>query len=190
MRRHPQGRNSPNRAEPPAPTNNELLAVGRVTRTHGVRGEVAVQPLSEVESRFQAGSVLLLGPTGHRRLTVREARAHGHRLLVRFEEVRDLGEAESLRGRLLLVRAEDAPPLPADHYWVHELVGLEVLTETGRTLGRIREVLHNPANDVWLVERDGGEVLIPALRDVIAEVDPTAQRVVIREVPGLLEEDS
>jgi 16S rRNA processing protein RimM len=109
---------------------------------------------------------------------------------VRFEEIADLGEAESLRGRLLLVRAEDAPPLPADRYWVHELVGLEVLTEMGRTLGKIREVLHNPANDVWLVEGDDGEVLVPALRDVIAEVDPMAGRVVIREVPGLLGEDS
>lgn len=190
MRRRPRGGNNPNRAGSPRPNDNELLAVGRVTRTHGVRGEVAVQPLSEVESRFQRGSVLLLGPAGDRRLTVREARSHGHRLLVRFEEVAELGEAESLRGRLLLVRAEDAPPLPADRYWVHELVGLEVLTEKGRTLGRIREVLHNPANDVWVVEGDDGEVLIPALQDVIAEVDPMGGRVVIREVPGLLGEDS
>jgi 16S rRNA processing protein RimM len=190
VRRRPRGGKNPNRAGSPPPNDNELLAVGRVTRTHGVRGEVAVQPLSEVESRFQGGSVLLLGPAGDRRLTVREARSHGHRLLVRFEEIADLGEAESLRGRLLLVRAEDAPPLPADRYWVHELVGLEVLTEMGRTLGKIREVLHNPANDVWLVEGDDGEVLVPALRDVIAEVDPMAGRVVIREVPGLLGEDS
>lgn len=190
MRRRPRGGKNPNRAGSPLPKDNELLAVGRVTRTHGVRGEVAVQPLSEVESRFQGGSVLLLGPAGDRRLTVREARSHGLRLLVRFEEIADLGEAESLRGRLLLVRAEDAPPLPADRYWVHELVGLEVLTEMGRTLGKIREVLHNPANDVWLVEGDDGEVLVPALRDVIAEVDPMAGRVVIREVPGLLGEDS
>jgi len=190
VRRRPRRGNNPNRAGSPRPNDNELLAVGRVTRTHGVRGEVAVQPLSEVESRFQRGSVLLLGPAGDRRLTVREARSHGHRLLVRFEEIADLGEAESLRGRLLLVRADDAPPLPADRYWVHELVGLEVLTEMGRTLGKIREVLHNPANDVWLVEGDDGEVLVPALRDVIAEVDPMAGRVVIREVPGLLGEDS
>jgi 16S rRNA processing protein RimM len=161
-----------------------------VARAHGVRGEVAVQPLSEVEARFQTGSVLLLGPDGQRLLTIVAARPHGNRLLVRFEGVGDREAANSLRGRVLLVRQEDAPPLPADRYWVHEVVGIEVVTEAGRSLGKIREVLHNPANDVWLVEGDGREFLIPALRDVVTNVDPSARQAVIREVPGLLGEDS
>jgi 16S rRNA processing protein RimM len=149
-----------------------------------------VQPLSEVETRFESGSVLLLGPAGDRHLTVDGSRPHGHRLLVKFEEVGDRADAESLRGRLLLVREEDAPALPPGHYWVHEVVGLEVITEAGRSLGRIREVLHNPANDVWLVEGGGREFLVPALRDVVAEVDRESRRAVIREVPGLLGEDA
>jgi len=65
-----------------------------------------------------------------------------------------------------------------------------VVTESGRSLGTIREVLHNQANDVWLVEGDGREFLIPGLREVVAEVNPSAGRAVIREVPGLLGEDS
>lgn len=161
-----------------------------MARAHGVRGEVAVQPLSEVEARFHTGSVLLLGPDGQQLLTVVAARPHGNRLLVRFEEVGDREAADSLRGRVLLVRQEDAPSLPQDRYWVHEVVGMEVVTEAGRSLGRIRQVLHNPANDVWLVEGDGREFLIPALRDVVTDVDPSARRAVIREVPGLLGEDS
>lgn len=149
-----------------------------------------MQPLSEVEARFQAGSVLLQGPSGERPLTIRSARRHGHRLLVTFEEVGDRDAAESLRGRVLLVRREDAPPLPPDRFWVHQVVGLEVVTEAGRSLGRISEVLHNPANDVWLVEGGAREFLIPALRDVVAQVDTAARRAVIRDVPGLLGEDS
>jgi len=149
-----------------------------------------VQPLSEVEARFRAGSVLLLGPAGQKPLTVTSARPHGHRLLVKFEEVGDREAAQSLRGRVLLVRKQDAPPLPRDRYWVHEVVGIEVVTEAGRSIGMVREVLHNPANDVWVVEGGGREVLIPALRDVVAEVDPVARRAVIRETPGLLGEDS
>jgi 16S rRNA processing protein RimM len=177
-----------------APTGSEavgeLLAVGLVSRAHGIRGEVSVQPLSEVESRFQTGSTVLLGPDGNRRLAVATARKHGHRLLVKFEDVDDRDAAESLRGRVLLVPQGDAPPLPEDQYWVHEVVGIEVLTQAGRSVGTIREVLHNKANDVWLVQSGDQEVLIPALRDVVVEVDPAARRAVIREVPGLLGDDS
>jgi 16S rRNA processing protein RimM len=179
------------RVQPASGTaGDELLAVGLISRAHGVRGEVSVQPLSEVEARFQAGSVLLLGPAGQKPLTVKSARPHRHRLLVKFEEVGDREAAESLRGRVLLVRKQDAPPLSPDRYWVHQVVGIEVVTESGRSLGKVREVLHNPANDVWLVEDCGREILIPALRDVVADVDPAARRAVIRETPGLLGEDS
>jgi 16S rRNA processing protein RimM len=173
---------------PPPSPKDELLAVGRVTRAHGVRGEVSVQPLSEVEARFQRGSVLLAGPVGHRRLTVRGVRSHGHRLLVSFEEIGNRSEADPLRGEVLLVPAASAPPLPTDRYWVHQIVGLEVFTEEGRSLGTVREVLHNPANDVWLIEADGREVLVPALRDVVVEVDPHAGRAIIRDLPGLVDE--
>ena len=188
MSERPDGR--PRQVRTASGTARQLLAVGLVARAHGVRGEVSVQPLSEVEARFQAGSVLLVGPAGERRLTVASARPHGHRLLVKFEEVGDRDAAESLRGRVLLVPEENAPALPPDRYWVHEVIGLEVVTETGQSLGRVREVLHNPANDVWVVQGGGRDVLIPALRDVVAEVDPAARRAVIREVPGLLSEDS
>jgi 16S rRNA processing protein RimM len=143
-----------------------------------------------VKSRFEPGSALLIGPTGERALTVAGSRPHGHRLLIRFEEIHDREEAESVRGRLLLVRQEEAPGLPSDRYWVHELVGLEVVTEAGRSLGTIRDVLHNPANDVWVVEGDGREYLIPAIRDVVVDLDPSKGRAVVREVPGLLGDES
>lgn len=156
--------------------------MGRVGRAHGVRGEVAVRPLSEVESRFAPGSVLLLGPGGERRLTVRGSRPHRTRLLVSFEEVAGRTEAESLRGRVLLVPAGSAPPPPEGAFWVHEVVGLEVVTEDGRSLGRVREVLANPANDVWVT--DGG-ALIPAVHDVVLRVELAAGRVTVRDLPGL-----
>lgn len=159
----------------------ELLAVGRVARAHGVRGEVAVQPLSEVEARFAPGSALRLGPDGERRLTVASSRPHGHRLLVRFREVPDRTAAEELRGLLLLVPASEAPDLGEDAWWPHQLVGCDVVTEGGRALGPVTEVLHNPANDLWVTER----ALVPAIRDVVVEVDLDARRIVVRDLPGL-----
>jgi 16S rRNA processing protein RimM len=169
--------------DPRPGTGEELLAVGRITRAHGIRGEVAVLNLSEVKVRFEPGSRLRL--EDGRTLTVEAARPHGHRLLVKFEEVPDRTVAEALRGQVLLVPAAEAPDPAEGSYWVHQVVGLEVVTENGRRLGHVREVLHNPANDLWVTGGPGGEVLIPALGEVVLEVDVGAGRAVVREIEGL-----
>jgi len=161
------------------------VAVGRITRTHGVKGEVSVLPLSDVGSRFEAGSTLFLEEREDRPLTIRASRPHQQRLLVAFRGVEDRTSAEALRGRYLFVPASSAPHLPEGEYWAHDLVGCEVLMEDGRSLGRIREILHTQANDVWAAEGVDGEVLIPALKDVVQEVDVAGRRVVVREIPGL-----
>jgi 16S rRNA processing protein RimM len=158
--------------------------VGRVSRSHGVGGEVSVHPLTEVDVRFAPGSVLRL--EDGRRLTVERSRPHRDHVLVKFDEVADRDAADALRGSVLLVDAADAPAIEeADRFWVHEVVGLEVVTEDGRSLGRIREVEANPANDLWVT--DNGS-LIPAVREVVVGVDLGAGRVTVRELPGLLDE--
>ena len=164
--------------------SSELLAVGRIARAHGTRGEVAVLPLSEVASRYEPGSILLL--EDGRRLTVEASRTHQRRLLVKFAEVSDRTEAESLRGETLVVRASSAPDLPEESFWVHEVVGLEVVTDDGRSLGRIREVQANPANDLWVTE-DG--TMIPAVREIVSGVDVGARTVTIHAPPGLVDRD-
>jgi 16S rRNA processing protein RimM len=164
--------------------DEELLAVGRITKAHGIRGEVAVITLSEVGSRFEPGSTLRL--EDGRTLTVSGSRSHGDRLLVRFEEIADRTEAEVLRGQVLLVSASETPTPPDGAFWVHQVVGLEAVTEDGRGIGRIEEVLHNPGNDVWVVRDGDREALIPAVREVVRDVDLDAGRVTIRPLEGLL----
>jgi 16S rRNA processing protein RimM len=78
-----------------------------------------------------------------------------------------------------------SPHLPDGSWWDHQLVGCEVVTESGRALGTVREVIHTAANDVWSAVSDEGETLIPALKDVIVSVDTAGKRIVVREVPGL-----
>jgi 16S rRNA processing protein RimM len=161
------------------------IAVGRINRPHGVKGEVVVQPLSEVAARFAAGSHLFLQEDERDPLTVAEVRPHRGRLLVTFEGVRDRNGAEAMTGAFLLVPASSAPPLPEGEYWTHELVGCDVVTDDGRVLGPIREIIHTPANDVWVTQGEEGETLIPALKDVVKRVDLPARRVIVREVSGL-----
>jgi 16S rRNA processing protein RimM len=161
------------------------IAVGRITRAHGVGGEVAVLPLSQVAGRFEAGSRVLAGEDGDRPLVVVAARPHRSRLLVRFDGVSDRDQAEALRGTYLFVPASESPALPVGEYWTHQLIGCRVDTQEGRPMGRVREVIHTPANDVWVVQDGDVENLIPALKDVVSEVDVAAGRIVVREVPGL-----
>jgi 16S rRNA processing protein RimM len=160
------------------------VVVGRITRAHGVKGEVAVMVLTEVGERFEPGAVVYL--EDGRALTVSEARPHRGRMLVSFEGVRDRDAADRLVQRVLVVPESDSPPLPEGSYWDHQLIGCDVVTESGRSLGELRDVIHTPANDVWsAIGGEGTETLVPAIADVVASVDVEAKRVVVREVPGL-----
>jgi 16S rRNA processing protein RimM len=165
-------------------TRESPVTVGRITRAHGVKGEVSVLVLSEVEDRFADGASVFLDDG--RALRVAETRPHHGRLLVRFADVADRDAAEALAGRDLVVPESASPPLPDGSYWDHQVVGAEVVTETGRSLGTLREVIHTRANDVWsAVDADGAETLVPAISDVVVSVDVGERRVVVREVPGL-----
>jgi 16S rRNA processing protein RimM len=159
------------------------VAVGRVTRAHGVAGEVAVLVLSEVAERFEAGAVVYL--EDGRALTVQDSRPHGGSVLVKFREIRDRDRAQGLVGALLVVPESMSPNLPEGSWWDYQLVGCEVVTESGRSLGALREVIHTPANDVWSAVGGDIETLVPVLKDVIVSVDVAARRIVVREIPGL-----
>jgi 16S rRNA processing protein RimM len=104
---------------------------------------------------------------------------------VKFREVPDRTAAERLSRSVLVVPESASPLLPDGSWWDHQLVGCEVVTESGRPLGTVREVIHTAANDVWSAVSDEGETLIPALKDVIVSVDTAGKSIVVREVPGL-----
>ena len=164
----------------PEPT----VAVGHVTRAHGIRGEVAVEVRSDNPGRFSDGAVVFT--EAGRSLTIARSHAHGSRLLVKFDGVDDRTAAESLRGQVLVVPGSWLPPLPEGEYWPFQLEGCAVVTESGRVLGSIGDVVPNPANDLWIaVDDEGTETLLPAVHDVILEVDIGARRIVVRDVPGL-----
>jgi 16S rRNA processing protein RimM len=150
-----------------------------------VKGEVAVLPLSQVATRFEPGSHLYVDEDTPREMVVRDARPHRGRVLVTFEGVSDRDQADALRGSYLFVPASESPSLPEGEYWPHQLIGCDVVAEGRGSLGALTEVIHTPANDVWVVRGGDGETLVPALRDVVLEVDLQGRRIVVRQVPGL-----
>jgi 16S rRNA processing protein RimM len=160
------------------------VVVGIATKAHGVRGEVAIQTRSDNPDRWSVGAVVL-GDDGTE-FTIERVRGGGGRLFVRFDGIDDRNAAEALRGRTFVVPVSWLPALPAGEYWPHQLEGAEVRTESGRSLGRIADIVANPANDLWVAVDDAGaETLVPAIREVVVDVDVDAGLVVVRDVPGL-----
>jgi 16S rRNA processing protein RimM len=151
------------------------LEVGRVAKAHGLRGEVAVVPISNRPGRFETGARLW---AGERSLVVTASRPHQGGYLVRFAGIDDRNGAEALRG---VVLAADAPgPPPEGELWVHELIGTEVRDRAGAALGRVVAVEANPAHDLLVL--DGG-ALVP-----MVFVVETTDGVVTVELPdGLLD---
>lgn len=164
------------------------VVVGVITKAHGLHGEVAVQNRSDNPERWGSGAVVF-GEDG-RSFTIEASRAHGSRLLVRFAGIADRTAAETLRGLTLVVPEAWLPELPDGTWWPHELEGCRVVTETGRVIGSITDVVAHRANDLWVaVTDDGAETLLPAIRDVVVEVDVRGKRVLVRDVPGLTAPD-
>jgi 16S rRNA processing protein RimM len=164
------------------------LAVGKVVGVHGVRGEVKVELMTDYPERFQPGARLKVGG-GDEAVSaeIETARPHKGLMLVKFKSVPDRNGAELLRGKLLLIPEAEAMPLGEDENYAHDLVGLTVVTSDGRTLGKLTEILYTGANDVYVVAGPDGEVLIPALRDVVLKVDLGAGEMTVALPEGLVD---
>lgn len=163
------------------------LAVARVLRPHGVRGEVRAEILSEYPEHLLTLKRLYLGDE-YEPCQVESARLHKQFALIKLAGIEDRDAAEALRTRLLSVAIEDAIPLDTDEYYDFQLEGLDVVTDTGDLLGEIVEVLTVPgANDVFVVHGPRGEILIPVIEDVIIALDLEAGHIKIHPLPGLLD---
>lgn len=160
-------------------------AVGRVLRPHGLRGELRVEAFAAGAPNLQPGVQVYLAGERRRILKSREDRGAW---LVQLQGLADRTSVEGFRGALLEVRDRDVRRLDADSYFIHELIGLRVVTSTGDELGRITEVLQPGGNDVYVVRGERGEVLVPAIAQVIDTIDVAGGVAVITPLPGLLDE--
>jgi len=161
------------------------LAVGRIISAHGVRGEVKVKQLTDFPERFAAGSFLFVeGETLQREVV--SSRPHKGVMLIRFSGLDDRNAVEPLRGKYLYIAREEAMTLGENEYYEDELVGLRVETMTGELLGELTEVIWTGANEVYVVQGPRGEALLPAIAEVVQEVDVEKGVMRVTLLPGLL----
>lgn len=164
--------------------SESFLVVGRIIAPHGVRGELKVEVQTDFPQRFQPGAPIWLQDEAEP-MHVVIARAQGNFLLVRFDAIPTRIEAELLRDRLLLVPRSLAMPLPEGEYYSDDLQGLAVTTSDGDELGVLVDVWWTNANEVYVVEGPWGEILLPAIADVVQEVDLQNRRMLVKLLPGL-----
>jgi 16S rRNA processing protein RimM len=167
----------------------EVVAVGRVGRAHGVRGDVFVEPWTDApEERFADGALVYAGEEDRRPLTVAATRSHSGKLVVHFAGLEDRDAVESIRGLVLVVPITDRPPLSdPDEFYDSDLLGLSVSMVDGTPLGRVTDVLHSPAGSLLAVDWAGREVLVPFRREVVPTIDLARGVAVINPPDGLLE---
>lgn len=165
------------------------LAIGRVTTAHSLHGEMRVELYTDFPERFAPGTAVFVGTELHKTV-VEAARPHKNSLLIKLAGVDDRTQAEALRAVWLFIAEDQAVPLEADTYWVHEIIGMTVITESGDVLGTITDVIFTGANEVYVVEQPTNEdkkkeLLLPAIADVVRTVDVAQKRMVVHLLPGL-----
>lgn len=165
-----------------------MVPVGKITRTHGVRGAVKINPYGEsLAVQAAGGKVYLRGRAEGRQLTIESLRPQGNLFIAKFAELASMEDAEAVKGEEVFLPEECIPPAPEGEYYHYQLVGLAVELKGGDRIGVLRGIIETPGNDVYVVDCGGREVLVPAVEDVVCEVDLEGGRIVVDLPEGLME---
>ena len=167
----------------------DFLQIGVISSTHGIKGEVKVFPTTDDVNRFKKIKEVYLD-TGKERMVLHPESVKFFKqfVILKFKEFNNINEVEQYRNKSLLVDREHAVKLRKDEYFIADLIGLKVVTDEEKALGTLKDVLQTGANDVYIVEtEEGKEVLLPAIRECILNVDIEAGEVLVHVMAGLLD---
>ena len=166
-----------------------MLRVGVITSTHGVRGEVKVFPTTDDAKRFKKLKTVILDTgKGQTTLEIEQVKFFKNMVILKFDGVDTMNEVEGWRQKDLLITRDQAIPLEEDEIFITDLIGLNVVTDEGETLGTLTDVMETGANDVYCVKTpEGKELLLPAIRDCILDVDLDKEEMLVHVLPGLLD---
>lgn len=166
----------------------EMLQVGVITSTHGVRGEVKVFPTTDDPMRFKKlKKVILDAGKETLPLEIQSVKFFKQFVILKFKGIDNINDIEKYRKCPLLVAREDAVELDDDEYFIADMIGMEVVTEDGKVFGTLKDVMETGANDVYVIESTQyGEVLVPAIKECILDVDIKERKMKIHLMDGLI----
>ncbi len=171
----------------------DFREMGRIVATHGVQGEMKVALETDDPERLLRLKSVLIGED-ERSVSVfdilsagTQTSKHGVTIILRVSGVSDQDQANKMRGKRIFVPQKDLPPLEPDEYYLSDLIGLEAISEDGARLGRVKDVLELPAQNVIVLDmEDGREVMVPAIPEFLTEIDFDNSVVSIAVIEGLL----
>lgn len=161
----------------------DFITIGRILTPWGVKGKLKVKLETDFPHRFAPGAEVYID---QQPMTIEDAEWHGRKLVIKLNAINSVKEAQKLLGKTIEIPQSLAQPLPEGQYYHFQLIGLEVRTTQGELLGKISEILTTPSNDVYLIRNVKGEILVPAIGDVVKSVDLEKGQLVIEPIEGLL----
>lgn len=169
----------------------EFLEVGEIVGTHGVRGEMRVNPWCDSPAFLKKFKKLYLDEIGTKSLDVKSAREHGNVALVTIDTIDTVEKAQAMRGKVLYIKRDDAK-LQKGNFFIAELIDCTVYDADDENIvyGVITDVSMTGANDVWHIEKEGKEYLIPAIKDVVIDVDVENGVIKIRPMKGIFDDEN
>lgn len=168
---------------------DNLLKVGIISNTHGIRGEIKVFPTTDDPKRYLDLEELILD-TGKEKMKmeIEKVRFYKNMVILKFKGIDDINEVLPYRQKNLYVTREQAVPLKENEYFIADLIGLAVVSDEGEDLGEVTDVIQSAANDIYVIKKKGmPELLVPAIKDCIKKVDVEAGSMEIHLLPGLRE---
>jgi 16S rRNA processing protein RimM len=151
---------------------NDFLKVGKIINAHGIKGEVKIFPLTDDVNRFYyLKKVYIEQENAILPLTISNIRIHKNVVLATFNEIKNRNQAEKYKGLFININREDAIELSKDQYFISDLIGLKVYSIEGVLIGNIKEILQTGPTDIYVIETDNKDILVPALKDIFKEID-------------------
>lgn len=168
---------------------DDLLKVGVITSTHGIRGEVKVFPTTDDPKRFLDLEEIILDTGKEKKtLSVQYVKFFKNMVILKFKEFDNINDVERYRQKDLYVTREQAVPLEENEYFIADLIGLKAVSDEGEELGEIADVLQTAANDIYVIKKKGtSDLLVPAIRECVLSVDIAGGMVTLHLLPGLRE---
>lgn len=168
---------------------DQMIAIGRITRAQGLRGEVNIEPLTDDPGRFSLLERVTVEKSDGlaQVMKIEKARVVKQRVILKLSDLTNRTEAEAWRGAEIKIPQHECLPLAAGSYYIFDLIGLQVVTAAGTVIGEITQVMDLPANDVYVVQSETREYLIPAISEVIKNIDLDAGLMTINPIEGLLD---
>ena len=167
---------------------NDFLEIGKIVNSYGIKGFFKVVPFTDDITRFDDLKTIYIEKNKKmEEKEIEEVRYHKHLVLLKIKGIDDIGDTEQYKNCILKIDRKDAVELPEDTYFITDMIGIEVYTEENELLGTLIDIFPTGSNDVYVVKDElGKQILLPAIGDVIKDVNIEAKKMIVKLIPGLI----